>query len=49
MEESGEAIENLLFGFRIQHYGAAHPNFHVRILNQFRLTINVIVRIIDSA
>ncbi|CAF1605229.1 unnamed protein product [Rotaria magnacalcarata] len=29
MEESGDAIEHLIFGFRIQHYGATHPKFHI--------------------
>ncbi|CAF3190359.1 unnamed protein product, partial [Rotaria sp. Silwood2] len=29
MEESGDAIEHLIFGFRIQHYGAKHPEFHI--------------------
>ncbi|CAF1439201.1 unnamed protein product [Rotaria sordida] len=27
MEEAGDAIEFLLFGFRIQHYGPEHPKF----------------------
>jgi len=34
MEEAGNAIEHLLFGFRIRHYGAVHPKFHVCILNR---------------
>jgi hypothetical protein len=29
MEEAGDAIEFLLFGFRIQHYGPEHPKFMV--------------------
>ncbi|CAF1534627.1 unnamed protein product, partial [Adineta steineri] len=29
MEESGDAIEILLFGFRIQHYGPSDPKFLV--------------------
>lgn len=29
MEESGDAIEVLLFDFRLHHYGAAHPKFQV--------------------
>ncbi len=35
MEEAGDAIEFLLFGFRIQHYGPQHPKFMVidRILD----------------
>jgi hypothetical protein len=33
MEDSGDAIEHMLFGFRIQHCGAADPKFHVCILN----------------
>ena len=29
MEEAGDAIEFLLFGLRIQHYGPEHPKFMV--------------------
>ncbi|CAF2079975.1 unnamed protein product [Rotaria magnacalcarata] len=29
MEEPGDAIECFLFGFRIQHYGAAHPKLQI--------------------
>jgi hypothetical protein len=29
MEEAGDAIEFLLFGFRIQYYGPQHPIFMV--------------------
>lgn len=29
MEEPGDAIEFLLFGFRIQHCGPEHPKFMV--------------------
>jgi hypothetical protein len=29
MEEAGEAVEFLIFGFRIQHYGAVEPKFLV--------------------
>jgi hypothetical protein len=29
MEEASDAIEFLLFGFRIQHYGLQHPKFMV--------------------
>jgi hypothetical protein len=46
MEESGDAIEYLLFGFRIQHYGVAHPKFHVCILNRPLLTIDLPLRIV---
>jgi hypothetical protein len=47
MEESGEASEHLLFGFRIQHYGVAHPKFHVCMLNRSLLTIVVPLRIVN--
>jgi len=46
MEESGDAIEYLLFGFRIQHYGVAHPKFHVCILNRPLLTIDLPLTIV---
>ena len=29
MEEAGEAVEFLMFGFRIQHYGPEDPKFLV--------------------
>ena len=29
MEEAGEAIEFLIFGFRMQHYGPEEPTFMV--------------------
>ncbi|CAF1453043.1 unnamed protein product [Adineta steineri] len=47
-EESGDATEILLFGFRIQHYGPSDPKFLVRILNQFNFTITILLRVIDS-
>ena len=31
MEEPWDAIETLLFGFRMQHYGASYPEFQVCI------------------
>ena len=48
MEESENAIENSLFGFRTQRYGAAHPKFHLCILNQFYFTINALLRTTNS-
>jgi len=47
MEEPVDAIEHLLIGFRIQHYGTAYPKFHVCILNRPLLTIDVPLRIVD--
>jgi len=36
MEESGDAIEHFIFGFRLQHYGATHPKFHIRRQDEFQ-------------
>ena len=47
MEESGDAIEHLVFGFRIQHYGAADPKFLVCILDHTPLHKDVSLRLDD--
>src|SRR5262245_24035096 len=32
MEESGEAVEFLIFGFRLQHYGPKQPKYMVNLI-----------------
>ncbi|UJR19532.1 hypothetical protein I4U23_022662 [Adineta vaga] len=43
MEEAGDAIEFLLFGFRIQHYGPEHPKLMIdEIVTKFNRSYRII-------
>ncbi|CAF3562707.1 unnamed protein product [Rotaria sp. Silwood2] len=43
MEEAGDAIEFLLFGFRIQHYGPEHPKFMIdEIVTKFNKSYRIV-------
>ncbi|CAM4836924.1 unnamed protein product, partial [Rotaria magnacalcarata] len=43
MEEAGEAIEFLLFGFRIQHYGPELPKFRIdEVVTKFNKSYRII-------